>query len=583
MRPSARSPRSGAASDPHAKTRAEPSPRAEQPARTRPPPADAPTSVEGLRHRAPLHGAADLAPLLLAFPPGRRRVGAHRTLLRWLALLALLSLPALADGRRLALVVGENRGLANEEQLRFAERDARRVRDALIDVGGFAKTDVTLLEGSDASALRAGLTALRAQLEQAPAERVLLYVSSHAGEGVLHLQGTELPLQELVDFLKATPVKVGLLVVDACQSGTVTKLKGLKPTGAAVPPRMEATGVEGRVLISASGADEYAQESDALQGSYFTHYLVAGLRGAADTSRDGKVTLDEVYAWAWARTIEATFSSRGGVQRPAFSVDLHGAGQLVLSEPARSASRLTLAVQRPGRWLVVADGSGQVFADVEKGEGPLSLAVPAGGYRVQLRLKDSVLERAVTVPVEGTASLGEADLEQASLLKVARKGGEETAVVLSAAGTISSGLVRGLVVEPGGELRVRRDGHLVGFLNQLDFTFIARGSPSETGSFQHLELELRAGAAHRFTWDRGSLALGLELGPLLALQWALPDGTSRTSLGLALALGLEGRVKLAGPLELVVLGGGGGAVAKKLAGVTLVPRVSVSLGVALSL
>lgn len=500
-----------------------------------------------------------------------------------LTLAILLAVPALADGRRLALVVGENRGLANEEQLRFAERDARRVRDALLDVGGFAASDVVLLEGADAPALREALGRLKAQLDQAPAERVLLYVSSHAAEGVLHLQGTELPLRELVDFLKATPVKIGLLVVDACQSGAVTKLKGLKPTGAAVPPRLEATGVEGRVLISASGADEYAQESDALQGSYFTHYLVTGLRGAADTSRDGQVTLDEVYAWAWARTIEATFSSRGGVQRPAFSVDLRGAGQLVLSEPARSASRLTLSVPRPGRWLVVADGSGQVFADVEKGEGPLSLALPPGPYRVQLRLKDSVLERTVTVPTDGGASIAEADLTQASLLRVARKGGEESAVVLSAAASLSSGLVRGLVLEPGGEVRLRRDGHLVGFLNQLDVTFAARGAAPDSGSFQHLELELRGGAAHRFTWDRGSLALGLELGPLLALQWALPDGSSRTSLGLALALGLEGRLKLAGPLELFVLGGGGGAVAKKLGGVTLVPRVSLSLGLALSL
>ena len=54
--------------------------------------------------------------------------------------------------------------------------------------------------------------------------------------------------------------------------------------------RLEASGVEGRVLISASGANEYAQESDALQGSYFTHYLVTGLRGAADTSRDTRET-----------------------------------------------------------------------------------------------------------------------------------------------------------------------------------------------------------------------------------------------------------------------------------------------------
>ena len=55
---------------------------------------------------------------------------------------ALLASPALAQQRRLALVVGENRGLVNEELLRFAETDAQRVRDTLVDVGGFTPDEV---------------------------------------------------------------------------------------------------------------------------------------------------------------------------------------------------------------------------------------------------------------------------------------------------------------------------------------------------------------------------------------------------------------------------------------------------------
>ena len=495
--------------------------------------------------------------------------------------LLLLAAPAWAEGRRFGLVVGENRGLANEEQLRFAETDARRVKEALVDVGGFAAQDVTALTGTDADTLRAALKALQEAMGPGPHDRLVIYVSSHSGEGVLHLAGTELPLQELVDFMKSAPVQVGLLVIDACQSGRVTRLKGLKATE--LPPtRIEASGVEGRVLISASGADEYAQESDALQGSYFTHYLVTGLRGAADTSRDGNVTLDEVYGWAWARTIEATFSSRGGVQRPAFSVDLRGAGQLVLAEPQRSVSRLTLDVRAPGRWLVVSEATGNVFADVDKAEGPVSLALPGGSYRVQLRVPDGVLERTVLVPSSGGVTLSGGDLEQASLLRVARKGGEESRVVLSAAAGLSSGLVSGLGVQPGAELRVRRDGYLLGPLNQVTGSLAWRDGSPLSGSFHQTELELRFGSGHRFSWQRASLALGVELGPLLILQSALPDDSSRTSLGLALGLSLEGRVTLAGPLEAFLLGTGGGAIVKKLAGVTLAPRLGATVGLALS-
>lgn len=500
----------------------------------------------------------------------------------WVALL-LLSLPAHAAGRW-ALVIGENRGLLKEEQLRFAERDAARVRDVLVDVGGFESSRVRVLAGTDAAGVRTALQALKTELDREPVERLFLYVSSHASEGSLHLAGTELPLRELVDFLKSSGATVSVLVVDACQSGRLTNLKGLTPRNEPPsPPRLEASEVEGRVLIAASGANEFAQESDALQGSYFTHYLVGGLRGAADTSRDGKVTLQEAYEWAWARTIEATFSSRGGVQRPAFSVELKGAGQLVLSELQRSPTQLTLAIAAPGRWLIVDEATGRLYAELEKPKGPLTIAIPSGRYRVQLRLVDAVMERTITVPPEGTATISGDDLERAALLRVARKGGEETIWNLAVAGSISSGLVRGLNVEPGGEFRVRREGFLIGAFNQLTGSVVARGAAPVSDSFQHLELELRIGTGHRFQWTQGSLSLGVELGPLLALQWALPDASQRQSLALVTNLVLEGRYRLGGPFQLALLAHGGALVAKRLEGVSLIPRVGATLGLAVDL
>ncbi|MFT3707586.1 MAG: caspase family protein [Archangium sp.] len=498
--------------------------------------------------------------------------------------IALLASSAFADGRRLALVIGENRGLVSEETLRFAEKDAARVQQALIDVGGFAASDIEIVAGTNADGVRSALTALSARLAEGPVERLLIYISSHAGDGVLHLAGTELPLKEVVEFLKQAPVQVGLLILDACQSGSVTRMKGLRPIASAQVTRLQATGVEGRVLISASGADEYAQESDALGGSYFTHYLMAAMRGAADTSHDGKVTLDEAYAWAWARTIEATFSTRGGVQRPEYSVDLRGSGQLVLAEPSRSTSQLVLDVKPPGHWLVVSESTGQVIADVEKGEGALSLAVPSGGYRVQLRATDSVLERRVEVPATGGAVVSGSDLERASLLRVARKGGEETLLHLSAGAGATSGLVNGLSVQPTIGVRLRRDGYLLGFLNQLSAEFVFRQGTPLRSSFEQLEFELRIGTGHRFQfgWQRASLAIALETGPLLVHQYDLPDHSTRVSLGLVAVLAIEARVRLVGPVEFFLLGTGGGALVKKLSGPQIAPRLSACAGLGVS-
>ena len=484
---------------------------------------------------------------------------------------------ARAQGERFALVVGSNRGLIEEEQLRYAERDASKMKRALLDVGGFSEANVTELLGANAESLHAALKQLKSRMAGGPHDRLVVYVSSHAAEGALHLAGTELMLEELVEFVKAAPVRVGLLVIDACQSGRLTRLKGLKPADGPAT-RIEASGVEGRVLISSSGADEYAQESDSLEGSYFTHYLVTGLRGAADSSRDGQVTLDEAYAWAWARTIEATFASRGGVQRPSFSVDLRGAGQLVMAEPRKSASRLELDVEAPGRWLVVAEASGRIFADVDKAEGPLVLALPGGVYRLELRVGEAVLERTVTVPAQGLLTVSDGDFERTSLVRVARKGGQGTRLGLSASGGVASGLVAGLGLEGGAELRLRRDGLVGGPFNQLVATFGWRGGRSQTAAFRHDELELRLGVGHRFAWERWSLALDVETGPLLAFQSDLPDGSGRTSLGLAMCVALEARLKLVGPLEAFAVGTGGGAVVKKLSGTTLVPRLAASLG-----
>src|SRR3712207_6005300 len=62
----------------------------------------------------------------------------------------------------------------------------------------------------------------------------------------------------------------------------------------------------GHAFLTASSADEAAQESDRIQGGFFTHYFLSGLRGAADTSRDGRVTLAEAYQFSYGETLRRT-------------------------------------------------------------------------------------------------------------------------------------------------------------------------------------------------------------------------------------------------------------------------------------
>jgi len=69
---------------------------------------------------------------------------------------------------------------------------------------------------------------------------------------------------------------------------------------------------EGLALLTASSANEDAQESDELKGSFFSHALISGLLGAADSNGDGDVVLEEAYHHAYESTLRATSRHPGG-------------------------------------------------------------------------------------------------------------------------------------------------------------------------------------------------------------------------------------------------------------------------------
>lgn len=504
-------------------------------------------------------------------------------MIRWALLLVLCFGTTATASQRWALVIGENRGLAGEEPLRFAEDDAQRMAATLQELSGVPVANTVVVAGGDAAVVREALSRMEERMRKAgeTQDRLVVYISSHAGDGELHLRNTTLPLNDVVAFLKRAPARVGLLIVDACRSGAMTGTKGLRPVQAPVWTA-EVAPLEGRILISASGADEFAQESDVLGGSYFTHHLITGLRGAADSSGDGRVTLDEAYRWAWSRTVESTFSTKAGVQTPAFKVELRGQGELVLTELRRARSTLRLNVDSPGRWLVVDSASGSVSADVEKGRGPVSLAVAPGEYRVRLRSGAGYLEKSVVVSRGETVELTRGDFESAPLVRTALKGRDASLYVLSAAAHLSSAVVGGLGATPGVEARLRMERDWFGAVNQLTFSVAGRDATSATLAFRQSELELKAGVGHRWEWTRVTASVALEAGPLFVFQGGLPDGTSRTSLGAASALNGEVRFHLFGPVDLFAGVQGGPALLKKTRGLAAVLRASAGAGAAIS-
>jgi hypothetical protein len=145
---------------------------------------------------------------------------------------------------------------------------------------------------------------------------------------------------------------------------------------------------KGLVLIASSAADEDSQESDAIGASWFTHHLASALLGAADTSGDGKVTLSEAYAYAYARTLGSTVSSAIGAQHPVFLYDLGGAGDVVLTDLTPVGGGLVLGPGAEGLYVVL-DRAGRAMAEVAMRAGDeRRVALPAGRYVVKKRLAD---------------------------------------------------------------------------------------------------------------------------------------------------------------------------------------------------
>lgn len=348
------------------------------------------------------------------------------------SLLAVLILAAAAGAARAdssyAIVVGSNQGGSGQTDLRYAEQDAARVSSLLTELGGYDAANVTTLSHPDPdqvlTAIERVADKVRADAAAGGITTVFFYYSGHAKASALDLGDHELALDTLREKLIGLPSALTVVVLDACQSGAFSRIKGAE--GAAdfsfnSKSRLDATGVA--VLASSTGS-ELSQESDVLESSYFTHHLLVGLRGAADASKDGQVTIDEAYQYAYNQTLIATAKTAVGSQHVSLEVDLKGHGEVPLSYPQKATAQLELPAAVAGEVLIEKTKASAVLAELHKAAGDaVRVAVAPGAYSVLIR-KDKVVQ---TCPVEvrsgGTAIVDLDGCSESPLVDTAVKGG----------------------------------------------------------------------------------------------------------------------------------------------------------------
>lgn len=221
----------------------------------------------------------------------------------------------LAPATRRALLVGtdtfHDAGLA---QLRSPASDVAALARVLGDpaIGAF---DVR-------TAVNASSTQLGRQMEDfftdgSADDLLLLYVSTHGlvdESGQLSFAATNtrrdrMPFTSLAasfinQLMDASRSRRIVLILDTCYSGAFAHgMRAKASIGLNLMDRFEG---RGRVILTSSGATQYAFEGDKLtevgdSSSVFTGAIVRGLEtGDADRDQDGYITVDELYDYAYA-------------------------------------------------------------------------------------------------------------------------------------------------------------------------------------------------------------------------------------------------------------------------------------------
>jgi hypothetical protein len=368
-------------------------------------------------------------------------------LLAWVAVppSAAAQVPATADVVSYAIVVGSNAGGPGQDGLRFAEDDARRVAEVLRDLGGYERDHVRMVLAPTPGRLLSAIDQIAEQVkaDSAAGRRslVFFYYSGHARAQALVLGDAELELTELRARITALPADVTVVVLDACQSGAFTRVKGAEPAADFSFNSRTGLDAEGMAVLASSSESELSQESDFLEGSYFTHHLLVGLRGGGDRDKDGRVSLDEAYQYAYHQTLVATSHTAVGRQHVSFEADLRGQGEVTLTYPDEADASITLAAAVTGDVLIQRLPAEAVLAEVHKSPGEaVTVAIPAGKYRVLVRTAEVMHRCPVSMGPGGTATVDLTGCDEVSLVDAATKGGGGPVILNPWAVTLSFSL-----------------------------------------------------------------------------------------------------------------------------------------------
>jgi hypothetical protein len=246
--------------------------------------------------------------------------------------------------QRLGLFIGNNRGLANEIELRYAERDAEELSRLLVESSTFDEDRIYLLKSKNVLDIKNSFLEINGRVKEL--KRVgqdvmlLLFYSGHGSADALHINGQKFGKEELVSFFEGVSADLKIMFVDACESGSLLRQKG----GAVIETHeiiREKLKSKGSIVITSSARGEFAQESEEYKGAVFTHHLLNALKGAADFNLDRQVSLFEAFEYARNSTRNESILGKTESQNPGFDMNIVGESDVVLANINQKQSNIS--------------------------------------------------------------------------------------------------------------------------------------------------------------------------------------------------------------------------------------------------
>ncbi|MBX7148591.1 caspase family protein [bacterium] len=313
----------------------------------------------------------------------------------WLTfILFIISFSAHAAIKKFAIIAGNNTGGYGKAALQYAEKDATSVYQVLTSLGDFNQNNVVFLRNQDAIALNDSFSVLSKNIKKSTesGDEVVFffYYSGHADNNTLRLGDSVFPSDKLKNLIKTVPAQVKIAVIDSCHSGSFTQTKGgtkAAPFEVVVDDQLK---VSGDVFITSSTELETSQESDELSGSYFTHYFTAGLKGAADSDHDNRISLYEAYQYAYTHTVRHSAEAIGPIQHPTFLYELKGKGDIILADLTSKSSYLLFPPPLKGTFYIYDRNSQWMVGEFDK-ESAQNMKFAVSPGRFSIKQKDGTL------------------------------------------------------------------------------------------------------------------------------------------------------------------------------------------------